>query len=210
MVKIVTHTIPLKNRKDSRFMKVDELRTVLGKYDASVLKEIAVELYKMIPKNRKEDSGLDDLLLNFTRENAKPLKNDTPVSFEKLSAEIEQFLVYADMQYYLAPNKYVRKEQRSKWRFEVKRFIKDLIKVGGENSEDAGRLLADIYNMLSYACHYSIFSTEDPFSSVGYEQADLLLLVLNNFNPLYQEIIQKQSEIEAKAGYGDQGKSRAT
>ena len=33
---------------------------------------------------------------------------------------------------------------------------------------------------------------------------------LYNFNPLYQEIIQKQSEIEAKAEYGDQGKSRAT
>ena len=159
-------------------MKVDELRTALGKYDSSVLREIVVELYKIIPKNRKEDRGLDEFLLNFTREKAKSDKNDIPVNFEKLKAEIEQFLVYADMQYYLAPNKYVRKEQRSKWRFEVKRFIKDLIKVGGENSGEAGRLLADIYNMLSYACHYSIFSTESPFSSVGYEQADLLSLVL--------------------------------
>ena len=129
-------------------------------------------------KSRKEDSGLDELLMNFTHEKAKSDKKDEPVNFEKLKAEIKQFLIYADMQYYLAPNKYVRKDQRSKWRFEVKRFIKELIKIGGENSEEAGRLLADIYNMLSYGCHYSIFSTEDPFSSVGYEQTDLLMLVL--------------------------------
>ena len=159
-------------------MKVDELRTALGKYDTIVLKEIAVELYKMIPKLRKEDSGLDELLLDFIKEKSNPAKKDIPVNFETLKAEIEQFLVYADMQYYLAPNKYVRKEQRSKWRFEVKRFIKELIKIGGENSEEAGSLLVNVYSMLSYGCHYCIFSTENPFSSVGYEQVELLSLVL--------------------------------
>jgi len=159
-------------------MKVNELRNAIGKYDAAVLTEIVVELYKMIPKSRKEDSSIDDFLMNFTKEKNKPAIKDAPVNFEKLKSEIEQFLVYADMQYYFAPNKHVRKEQRSKWRFEVKRFIKDLIKVGGENSEEAGRLLAAVYTMLSYGCHYQIFSTEDPFSSVGYEQADLLSLVL--------------------------------
>ena len=123
-------------------MKVDELRTTLEKYDTATLKEIAVELYKMIPKSRKQDSVIDELLLDFTKEKDKPAKKDAPVNFETLKAEIEQFLVYADMQYYLAPNQYVRKEQRSKWRFEVKRFIKELIKIGGENSEEAGSLLA--------------------------------------------------------------------
>ena len=159
-------------------MKVNELRTALGKYDAAALREIVVELYKMMPKARKDDSSLDELLLNFDRAKAKSVKTEAPLDFESLRAEVEQFLVYADQQYYLAPNRYVRKERRSKWRFEVKRFIKDLVKVGGENSEEAGRLLAEIYNMLSYACHYRVFSTEDPFASVGYEQADLLQLVL--------------------------------
>ncbi|MCL2813681.1 MAG: hypothetical protein FWD23_03685 [Oscillospiraceae bacterium] len=160
-------------------MKVNELRAALGKYDADTLREIAVELYKMIPKSQKENNGIDDLLLDFNKEKIKQDKKETPVNFEALKAEIEQFLVYAELQYYFAPNKHVRKEKRSKWRFEVKRFIKDLIRVGGENSEEAGNLLANIYSMLSYGCNYYIFSTEDPFSAVGYEQKDLLLLVLN-------------------------------
>ena len=169
-------------------MRVDELRTTLNKYNGAELKEIIVSLYKMIPKSRKEDSSLDELLLNFTHEKSKtPDKKIKPINFEPLKTEIEQFMEYADMQYYLAPNKYVRKEQRSKWRFEVKRFIKELLPVGGENSEEAGRLLADIYEMLCYACGYYVFRTEDPFSALGYRQSDLLQLVLrkifyNGFN----------------------------
>ena len=160
-------------------MKVDELRAVLGKYDAPMLKEIVVELYKMLPKAHKEESGLDEHLSNFTREKTKPAQKDAPVNFEALKGEIEQFLDYADKQYYLIPNRYVHKEKRSKWRFEVKRFIKDLTGIGGENSEEAARLLAGIYEMLCYGCSYWIFSTEDPFSSVGYEKSELLSLVLN-------------------------------
>jgi hypothetical protein len=161
-------------------MRVDELRTMLNNYDQAALKEIIVSLYKMIPKKLKEDSSLDELIQNFTLEKSKTQnKKDKPTNFEPLKNEIEQFITYADMQYYLAPNRYVRKEQRSKWRFEVKRFIKELLKIGGENSEKAGQLLADIYAMLCYACNYYIFRTEVPFSAVGYQQPDLLELVLN-------------------------------
>ena len=160
-------------------MRVDELRTMLEKYEKAVLKEIIVSLYKMIPKNRKEDSALDELLLNFAHEKAKTSnKKDKSKDFKLLKAEIEQLMDYADMQYYLAPNNYVRKEQRSKWRFEVKRLIKELLSIGGENSEEAGQLLADIYAMLCYACAYYVFRTEAPFSAVGYQQPELLRLVL--------------------------------
>ena len=159
-------------------MKIDELRAALGKYDADALKQIVVELYKTIPKSQKENNGIDDFLLDFTKEKNKPAKKEAPVDFEELKVEIGQFLEYADLQYYLAPNKYVKKEKRSKWRFEVKRFIKSLTSVVGDNSDEAGRMLADIYTMLSYACHYSIFSTDSPFSAVGYEQSELLSLVL--------------------------------
>jgi hypothetical protein len=161
-------------------MRVNELRTTLDSYDKAALKEIVISLYKMIPKKQKDENSLDELLLSFTLEKSKTQnKESKTISFEPLKNEIEQFIEYADMQYYLAPNKYVRKQQRSKWRFEVKRFIKELLRAGGENSEEAGRLLAEVYVMLSYACAYYIFRTENPFSAIGYQQTDLLQAVLS-------------------------------
>ena len=159
-------------------MRVDELRKTLEQYDAATLKEIVVSLYKTIPKGKKEEIGVDALLLNFKEEKAKGQKRDLPVDFEALKKQIEKFISCAGSQYYLEPNRFVSKEQRSKWRFEVKRFIKTLAGIGGENSEEAARLLADVYAMLCYACDYYTFNTENPFSAVGHKQPELLRLVL--------------------------------
>ena len=159
-------------------MKLDELRTALNQYEITVLREIIITLYKKIPKNKRETEGIDDLLLNFTQEKAKAPKIEAPVDFVDLEAEIELFIEYADQQYYFAPNMYVRKDKRSKWRFEVKRFIKELLIVKGENCDDAAKLLVSLYDMLSYACHYYIFSTNNPFTAVGYSQPELLQLVI--------------------------------
>ena len=159
-------------------MKVDELRTILSKYEAAELKEMVVALYKIIPKNKKED-GIDELLQNFTIEKSKKkTKKDAVVNFSSLKNEVETFLEYADEGFYLSPNRYVRKDKRSKWRFEVKRFIKQLLLVKGEDSEKAAGLLVEIYNMLSYACAYYVFPSEDALPAVGYEQEELLSLVL--------------------------------
>ena len=57
-------------------------------------------------------------------------------------------------------------------------MIKSLIAVNGENADSAALLLVEMYRMLSHACSYYIFSTEAPFSAVGYEQANLLDTVL--------------------------------
>ena len=159
-------------------MKVNELRTALDKYEKAALKEIVVLLYKKIPKNRKEDEGLDELLLNYSKENERAKKAEAPVDFSKLADEIMGFFSLADAQMYFAPNKIVNKTKRSKWRLEVKRFIKDLSSVTGESSVAAARVLAYVYEMLSYACNYYIFNTQSPFTAVGYKQRDLLYLVL--------------------------------
>ena len=160
-------------------MKVDELRTALSGYDAPVLKEIAVTLYKMIPKSRKEDEGLDEILLNFSKEKAKPSKKETTVDFPALENAVETFIGHASDNLYLIPNRIVSKDKRSKWRFEVKRFIKELLAVRGEDSEKAALLLADLYDMMSYACSFWTFSSDDPFSAVGYVQQEFLSIVLS-------------------------------
>jgi len=159
-------------------MKVDELRSVLSAYDAETLKEIIVMLYKTIPKGKKESDGLDEVIKDYSKEKVKEQKKPQTVDFPSLEYEIEQFIEYANMQYYLAPNRIISKAKRSKWRFEVKRFIKSLLDIRYENCEKAAGLLARIYEMLSYACNYYIFSTENPFSAVGYEQPELLRLTI--------------------------------
>ncbi|GHU40479.1 hypothetical protein FACS1894111_01200 [Clostridia bacterium] len=160
-------------------MRVDELRAILSKYEADKLREIVVMLYRKIPKARKEEDDLDNVLLDFSLEKPKSAKAASIVDFPTLKTEIECFLFYADQQYYFAPNKYVSKANRPKWRFMVKRFIKSLLSVRGENGIVAAQLLVSIYDMLSYACHYYIFRTENPFSSVGYAQTELLGIVLS-------------------------------
>lgn len=78
-------------------MLVNELRTALEQYDKATLKEIAVMLYKKIPKRKKEDDGLDDILLNFTREKAKTGKTDVAIDFSVLADEVVQFMRYMHM-----------------------------------------------------------------------------------------------------------------
>jgi len=174
-------------------VKVDELRTALSKYDVSELKEIVVTLYKTIPKSRKESDGLDELLLNFSKEKTKSVKKEAPIDFAALESDVETFIEYAGKDLYFAPNRIVSKDKRSKWRFEVRRFIKGLIAVHGEDSESAALLLADIYEMLCYACNYWILNSDNPFSAVGYEQTEFLRAILGKifYNGFNQEAVKK-------------------
>ena len=174
-------------------MKVDDLRTTLKKYDTNALTEIIVALYKIIPKSRKENDSLDEFLKNFSLEKKKTAKKEVSVDYPALEMEIEQLIEYANASYYLAPNRYVNKEKRSKWRFEVRRIIKELISVSGENNEGAAQMFASIYEMLSYCCNYYVFRTQDPFSAVGYNQPELLDCVLRKIfhNGVDQDSIKK-------------------
>lgn len=89
------------------------------------------------------------------------------------------FIENAYAQNYYAPNRIIPKSHRPKWRFLVKNFIKDLEKIPLE-SEDypaAVKLLTDIYKLICQACNYYLFSTEDPFRSIGWEQWKLYELL---------------------------------
>jgi hypothetical protein len=159
-------------------MKVAELKDLLKKYDKKALSEITVELYKKIPKKAREENGIDEMLADFNNRKRPAGKREAPVNFELLREEILQFVDYAEAQYYFAPNQYVHKKERPKWRFITKRYIKTLVGITGEHADEAADLLMLLYRMLSYACHYYIFNTDDPFASVGYEQDELLDIVI--------------------------------
>lgn len=164
-------------------MLVSELREVLKKYSQDDLKLIIAEMYKSMPKKLREDKDTDDLITDvhgYLKIGKIEKALAKQVSIEELKHEIELFIDYAYKQYYFAPNSYVHKRERPKWRFIVKQYIKDLqtFRVESPEGKIATDLLSKIYTMLSYACGYYIFNTENPFSSVGIRQTELLDIVI--------------------------------
>ncbi len=159
-------------------MKIPELKKLLENVDRTMLEKVLVECYKQVPKAKKEELDLviQDVLEGKSEKRGKVPKS---VDFETLSGQIETFLENAYAQNYLVPNRSVPKNQRSKWRFLVKGYIKEMAEISPENEHyaEAVGLLGDLYRMVCYACNYYLFSTDDPFRSIGWEQPALYRLL---------------------------------
>ena len=105
-------------------MLISELKEEIKKYNQKDLESIIVELYKRIPKNKKEDYNIDDFIKNV--DNKQKINSKKEFNFEELEKEIKYFLSCVDNEYYVVPNKIVSKKERSSWRFKVKRYYKEL------------------------------------------------------------------------------------
>ena len=123
-------------------MKIADLRALLANASTDDLLKILSELYKRIPKSLKEApvDGVDiaiKAILSHQDIGKKAQKSKT-IDFDSLHDQITTFLDYADEGYYISPNRVVPKAQRSKWRFLVMGFIKDIQKIGlnDENYEN--------------------------------------------------------------------------
>lgn len=165
-------------------MLVSELRELLKNYKEEDLRLIISEMYKSMPKKLREDKDIDTMLKDvhtYMSIGKIERTRNRQVDVNDLKQEIEQFIDYAYKQYYFAPNSFVHKKERPKWRFKVKAFIKDLqgVPVEGEDGRTATDLLKKLYEMLSYVCDYYIFNTDNPFRSIGIEQIVLLDTVIS-------------------------------
>lgn len=157
-------------------MKIQEFRDKMKQCKKEDVEKIAAELYKMLPKYIKEADAdpMIEEIMSGEATSASGKKKESVIDFDTLKKQIETFLQYVDNGYYYEPNRVVPKAKRSKWRFEVKNYVKMIneIPVGGENGAESARLLRGIYKRLAYGCGYYIFSSEDPFQSVGIRQSD--------------------------------------
>lgn len=193
-------------------MKLPELRKQIETYSVEELRYLTAELYKAIPKKIKEEKDIDPLILSVP-EHFKENKNGTKPSpakskkapdLEALESEIELFLENAYAQNYFAPNRHVPKHERPKWRFKVKNYIKLLRDhyTEGDEARSAALLLEKLYRMLCYGCCYYIFSTTDPFQSIGIKQNDLLDLVIKkSFScGINREVIRNMEELSVLEG----------
>ena len=128
-------------------MLVNELKKELAKYDRKDMEKIVIELYKRVPKHKKEEYQIDDFIKNVKK--TKSVMK--AVTIEELQKEIIYFLECVDNEYYVIPNRVIPKKERSTWRFKVKRFYKELIKYDPVTMEGvlATDLLIQIYKRIS-------------------------------------------------------------
>lgn len=154
-------------------MKIAELRTIVKKHSKAELEFLVAELYKVIPKNKKEDYQLDKLIEKPFKEQ-KTKKVSKTRSIDEIASEVAFFHENAMEQNYLAPNSYISKKDRPKWRFVVKRLFKEIVECNKNGAPDVqcGKELQVLYETLTHACRLQIFSAYDPFESVGIDQAD--------------------------------------
>ena len=165
-------------------MKIQEFRDKMKSADRAALEKIAADLYRRLPKALKEEE-LDqniELILKGA-DTTKTSRKDESITFDKLEKEIHTFLSHVDANYYWEPNRNVPKTQRSKWRFEVMRFLKqlDTIPSSDDHAEAAAKLYLEIYNRLAYGCGYYIFPTEDPFAAIRRRQSDFYSTMVTRY-----------------------------
>lgn len=161
-------------------MKVDELRGKLYNLEKNDIIRLAVEFYKLVPKTKKEDYNLDELINTPEVKTAKPVAKETVISFEDMEIEVNTFIANAKEQHYLYPNKIISKKERATWRFKVKAWYKELTnpKSKGFDIAKKAKICTDLYDLLCESCHYQYFSGDDTFNSVGVPQTDFFRSVL--------------------------------
>ena len=157
-------------------MLVNELKKELAKYDRKDMEKIVIELYKRVPKHKKEEYQIDDFIKNVKK--TKSVMK--AVTIEELQKEIIYFLECVDNEYYVIPNRVIPKKERSTWRFKVKRFYKELIKYDPVTMEGvlATDLLIQIYKRISIGSNRLLFSNWETFRAIGIEQVDFFEVLL--------------------------------
>ncbi|MBQ7617764.1 MAG: hypothetical protein IJS50_02705, partial [Desulfovibrio sp.] len=162
-------------------MKINEFRSLISIAPFDDIIKIASELYKAIPKSIKEDpiDGLD-LKIRSIIEHKEPIKQIQEISnYASLHEEIETFIDNVYNYYYIKPNRVINKSQRSKWRFLVMRFIKEIQKISPDDEDfsNSNDDLINIFNTLAYGCAYIVFTTDNPFDSICKPQYDFYKLI---------------------------------
>lgn len=109
-------------------MKVQELRQRLQAADREYIEKAFVESYKQLRKEQKEE--IDAVLIEILEgKDTGKKKTINALGFEDLEKQITEFIKNAYAQNYFAPNRIIPKNQRPKWRFLVKNFIRQLEKI---------------------------------------------------------------------------------
>ena len=159
-------------------MLVNDLKNEIKNYDKEDLIKIIAELYKRVPKAKKEEYDIDEFIKNINKKSVKTVKKET--NFDTLKNEISYFLFCVDNDYYCTPNKIVSKKERSSWRFKVKKFYKELYSIlpDSNKGEEATYLLIELFNRLSKGSNTLLFINWETFKALGVSQSNYYEVII--------------------------------
>ena len=159
-------------------MKVGELREKLSKMTVEEITKLTVEFYKLVPKAKKEDFKIDELINNPKKKKAK--KKVPQMDIYDVEFEVSEFIADARDMNYIRPNRIVSKKDRANWRFKVKKWYKELLNTKREEQdlEFQADTLVKLYKLLCESCAYTYFSAYDTFESIGITQVDFFKSIL--------------------------------
>ncbi len=168
-------------------LKLTEVRALIKKHDRKDLEFIIAQLYKMIPKDKKIDNDTASLIENpekFANSSKSQKKSKVMRPFEEVEKEVLFFETNAYEQNYMIPNRSIKKADRPKWRFVVKRLYKELNEYAKQEDyiKKTADLLLKLYEVLTYSCHYYLFNSYDSFESVGINQDDFYRAIIEKYN----------------------------
>ncbi len=164
-------------------MKIQELKEAIKSHKREELEFIISELYKAIPKAKKEDAQIDEIIKKPIKETAAKSDKKTGRTIKAIKADVDNFIFNAKEQNYLGPNRAIPKAQRSKWRFLVKNLYKEILvaEKNGESTVECASVMKDLYECLTYSCHYICFTAYDTFESVGIDQDDFFEQIIKYY-----------------------------
>ena len=168
-------------------LKLTEVRALIKKHDRKDLEFIIAQLYKMIPKDKKIDNDTASLIENpekFANSSKSQKKSKVMRPFEEVEKEVLFFETNAYEQNYMIPNRSIKKADRPKWRFVVKRLYKELNEYAKQEDyiKKTADLLLKLYEVLTYSCGFYLFNSYDSFDSVGIAQETFFQSVIEKYN----------------------------
>ncbi|MEA4882814.1 MAG: hypothetical protein VB144_03960 [Clostridia bacterium] len=164
-------------------MKITELRNVIRDYSQEQLALLVTELYKAMPKAVRDEKNIDAIVQNPDAQavrRLRPSHEGSNLCFDDVASETRTFIENASCQCYFVPNRVITKGQRPKWRFIVRRLYGSLVQLSAqpECRQPAAELVEQLYKLLCRACRVALFSTCEPFRSVGIPQTEFFSQVL--------------------------------
>lgn len=165
-------------------MKIGELRDKMKQLEKEELQTLIVEMYKLIPKRVKEDTGIDRLIDHphqFKAAKKTSQSVEQTVDFDMLRSEVELFIKNAYEQNYIAPNRIIAKKERSNWRFTAKRLVDQVTAFASQSNyeQQCAVLLEKLYILFCYASGHYVFTSEEPFRALKIPQEAFLNRVIS-------------------------------
>jgi len=167
-------------------MKITDLRKIVKSKKKAELEELVIKLYKLVPKAKIEMSSIDiEIDANQVYIEAAP-QNNSKVE-DKLLSDIDFFIGNFLSQNYGIPNRIIPKAKRSKWRFEVMGYMKEIDKLWekSDQKKEFADIYTELYKALCEGCSFYLVSSEDVFASIRLTQEEFLSKLISRLNQVY-------------------------